>query len=68
MGDMTTCGFCGHPGIHAQALPPRGTPSGSCPSCPQCQQELAEEAASATNEKNAQGTEQEPRQGSPESS
>jgi hypothetical protein len=42
--EMTECGSCGHPGVHAQVLPPRGAAQGHCPGCPRCQQELAEES------------------------
>jgi hypothetical protein len=41
---MTNCGFCGHPGVHAQILPPAGPPSKRCQGCPQCEREAAEEA------------------------
>ncbi len=44
---MTNCGYCGHPGIHAQVLPPRGAPRGRCPTCSFCQREIEEESAEA---------------------
>jgi hypothetical protein len=47
---MTECGFCGHPGVHAQVLPPRGAAQGRCSECPRCQQEIAEEAAKAAKQ------------------
>jgi hypothetical protein len=51
---MAECGFCGHPGVHAQVLPSRGAASGRCPSCLYCQRETEAEASKAAETSEAQ--------------
>lgn len=36
---MAICGYCNHPGFHAQFIPPGAEPSRRCGDCPRCQAE-----------------------------
>jgi hypothetical protein len=37
---MAICGYCNHPGYHAQFIPPGAEPSRRCGDCLRCRQEL----------------------------
>jgi len=38
------CGYCNHPGYHAQVIPLGAEPSRRCGDCPRCRQKLGPSA------------------------
>lgn len=41
---MVTCGYCNHPGFHAQLIPSGAELSRWCLDCPRCRQDLDQRA------------------------